>query len=205
MYTLPELPYAYNALEPFIDEMTMKIHHDKHHAAYIKNLNDALADNTSLLAMPVEELIGNLSDVPESIRVKVRNNAGGHANHSLFWTLMAPKGEGVGGVAHGAVAKAIDSSFGDFATFTEKFAAAALSRFGSGWVWLVVDGEKLSIMDTPNQDSPLMEGKKPVLALDVWEHAYYLKYQNVRAEYVKQWWNVVNWTQVDKLFAASSK
>jgi Fe-Mn family superoxide dismutase len=205
MYTLPELPYAYNALEPFIDEATMKIHHDKHHAAYIKNLNDALVDNKALLSQPVETLIGNLSAVPEAIRTKVRNNAGGHANHSLFWTLMAPKGEGVGGVASGSVAKAIDSTFGDFTIFTEKFSAAAISRFGSGWVWLVVDGDKLAIMDTPNQDSPLMEGKSPVLALDVWEHAYYLKYQNMRAEYVKQWWNVVNWTVVDTLFAASSK
>lgn len=205
MYTLPELPYAYNALEPFIDETTMTIHHDKHHAAYIKNLNDALVGNDALLSLPVETLIGDLSVVPESIRTKVRNNAGGHANHSLFWTLMAPKGEGVGGQAHGAVAKAIDSAFGDFATFTEKFATAAISRFGSGWVWLVVDGGKLAIIDTPNQDSPLMEGKSPVLALDVWEHAYYLKYQNMRAEYVKQWWNVVNWNQVNTLLATSSK
>ena len=205
MYTLPELPYAYNALEPFIDETTMKIHHDKHHAAYIKNLNDALVGNDALLSLPVETLIGDLSVVPESIRTKVRNNAGGHANHSLFWTLMAPKGEGVGGQAYGAVAKAIDSAFGDFATFTEKFATAAISRFGSGWVWLVVDGGKLAIIDTPNQDSPLIEGKSPVLALDVWEHAYYLKYQNMRAEYVKQWWNVVNWNQVNTLLATSSK
>ena len=205
MYTLPELPYAYNALEPFIDETTMKIHHDKHHAAYIKNLNDVLVGNEALLSQDVEALIRNLSAVPEGIRTKVRNNAGGHANHSLFWRLMAPQGKGVGGVPMGAVADAIDNTFGDFPTFTEKFAAAALARFGSGWVWLVVDGEKLVILDTPNQDSPLMEGKLPVLALDVWEHAYYLKYQNMRAEYVKQWWNVVNWNQVNTLFAASSK
>ncbi len=205
MYTLPELPYAYNALEPFIDEMTMKIHHDKHHATYIKNLNEALVGNESLLSLPVEALIRDLSVVPESIRARVRNNAGGHANHSLFWKLMAPNGEGVGGSATGALAKAIGDTFGDFSIFTEKFATTAMSRFGSGWVWLVVDGGKLDIIDTPYQDSPLMEGKSPVLALDVWEHAYYLKYQNMRAEYVKQWWNVVNWTYVNTLFAASSK
>lgn len=204
MYTLPELPYAYNALEPFIDERTMSIHHDKHHAAYVKNLNDALVGQEALLAMPVELLIQNLSTVPEGVRTKVRNNAGGHANHTLFWTLMAPQGEGVGGVAFGAVADAIASSFGDFAAFTEKFTASAVARFGSGWVWLVADGGKLIIVDTPNQDSPLMEGKKPILALDVWEHAYYLKYQNMRAEYIKQWWNVVNWKQVNMLFTQPS-
>ena len=158
MFTLPELPYAYNALEPFIDEMTMKIHHDKHHATYIKNLNDALVGHDDLLAKPAEVLIGSLDLIPEAIRTKVRNNAGGHANHSLFWRLMSPAGVGVGGVATGAVAKAIDAAFGDFATFTEKFGAAALSRFGSGWVWLVVESGKLTIMDTPNQDSPLMLG-----------------------------------------------
>jgi Fe-Mn family superoxide dismutase len=204
MYTLPELPYAYNALEPYIDERTMQIHHDKHHAAYVKNTNDALAGQDALLALSVEELIKNLAQVPEGVRTKVRNNAGGHANHTMFWTLMAPAGKGGGGAPSGTVATAIDASFGSFTAFQEKFAAAALARFGSGWVWVVVDNGKLSILDTPNQDNPLMDGKTPILGLDVWEHAYYLKYQNMRADYVTQWWNVVNWTEVDRLFAKSS-
>lgn len=203
MYTLQELPYAYNALEPFIDEMTMKIHHDKHHAAYIKNVNDALLGNDALLALSIEDLIKDLSVVPEGVRTKVRNNAGGHANHSLFWTLMMPAGAGEV-VPVGSVATALDATFGSFTVFQEKFANSALARFGSGWVWLVVDNGALAIIDTPNQDSPLMEGKTPILALDVWEHAYYLKYQNLRAEYVKQWWNVVNWAKVDALFTKSS-
>lgn len=201
MYTLPELAYPYNALEPFIDETTMHIHHDKHHAAYIKNLNDALAGHDALLVLPVNDLIADLSRVPEAVRTKVRNNAGGHANHTMFWECMAPVS------AHeaepsGELMNAIAESFGSFSAFQEKFAAAGVGRFGSGWVWLVADGKKLSIMDTSNQDSPVMEGKTPILCLDVWEHAYYLKYQNVRPDYIKAWWNVVNWTEVEKRFSA---
>jgi Fe-Mn family superoxide dismutase len=198
MFTLPDLPYAYEALEPHIDTRTMQIHHDKHHAAYVKNLNDALAGQDALLTLPVEQLIANLSNVPENIRTKVRNNAGGHANHSLFWQVMAPN---AGGTPTGAVAKAIESGFGSFAAFQEQFSTAGISRFGSGWVWLVVHDGALAIMDTPNQDSPLMEGKTPILCLDVWEHAYYLKYQNLRADYIKAWWNVVNWSEVEKRYA----
>jgi Fe-Mn family superoxide dismutase len=199
MFTLPELPYAYNALEPFIDERTMQIHHDKHHAAYIKNLNDALAGQDALLSLTVEDLIADLSKVPESVRTKVRNNAGGHANHTFFWQIMAPQ---AGGSPSGSLLEAINAAFGSFEGFQEKFAAAGVGRFGSGWVWLVKDGSSLSIMDTPNQDSPLMEGKTPILGLDVWEHAYYLKYQNVRPDYIKAWWNVVNWKEVEKRFGA---
>ncbi len=203
MFALPELPYAYNALEPYIDERTMQIHHDKHHATYVKNLNDALAGHDELLTMSVEDLVKNLSKVPEDIRMKVRNNAGGHANHSLFWTVMRAGKEG--NAPTGEVAKAIDGAFGDFKTFAEKFSAAGLGRFGSGWVWLIVDGGKLAIVDTPNQDNPLMDGKMPILGLDVWEHAYYLKYQNMRADYIKSWWNVVNWPEVDKRYAEAVK
>ena|SRR5689334_10514034 len=195
MFTLPELPYAYNALEPSIDERTMQIHHDKHHATYVKNLNDALAGQEALLALPVEDLLSDLSKVPEAVRTKVRNNAGGHANHNLFWQIMGPN---AGGAPTGKVKTAIDSAFGDFAAFQEKFTAAALGRFGSGWVWLVMDGSSVAIVDTPNQDSPLMDGKTPILGLDVWEHAYYLKYQNMRVDYIKAWWNVVNWTEINR-------
>ncbi len=201
MFTLPDLPYAYNALEPFIDERTMQIHHDKHHAAYVKNLNDALVGQDALLALPVEELIRDLTKVPEALRTKVKNNAGGHANHSLFWQVMAPK---AGGVPAGKVAQAIDAAFGSFTQFQEKFSAAGMGRFGSGWVWLVADGGKLTLTDTPNQDSPVMEGKTPILTLDVWEHAYYLKYQNLRADYIKAWWNVVNWADVEKRFLGAT-
>ncbi|MEK7533063.1 MAG: superoxide dismutase [Patescibacteria group bacterium] len=205
MFTLPELPYAYNALEPYIDERTMQIHHDKHHAAYVKNLNDALSGQEALLAMPVEKLITDLSQVPESIRTKVRNNGGGHANHSMFWLEMAPFVAGAPqGKPSGELAKTIDSAFGSFVTFQEKFSAAGLGRFGSGWVWLSVDNGTLVISDTPNQDSPLMDGLTPILGLDVWEHAYYLKYQNLRAEYIKQWWNVVHWEEVEKRFYEAS-
>lgn len=191
MYTVPELPYAYNALEPYIDERTMQIHHDKHHAAYVKNVNDALPDSPS----QVEELIKHLDQVPEAVRTKVRNNAGGHANHSLFWTVMGP---GMDGTPTGNVATAIDAAFGSFSQFQVKFSAAAMGRFGSGWAWLVVDGNNLAITDTPNQDSPLMAGSIPILGLDVWEHAYYLKYQNMRADYISAWWNVVNWQEVGR-------
>ena len=199
MFTLPELPYAYNALEPYIDEKTMHIHHDKHHATYVKNLNDALAGHDDWLAMTVEDVVANLAKVPAEIQTKVRNNAGGHANHSLFWQVMSPK---AGGKPMGKIATTIDTAFGSFDQFTEKFNAAALGRFGSGWVWLVVEGTSLAIVDTPNQDSPISAGKTPVLALDVWEHAYYLKYQNMRIDYVKAWWNVVNWVEVEKRLAS---
>lgn len=199
MFTLPQLPYATNALEPFIDERTMQIHHDKHHAAYVKNLNDALAGYEDLLNKPVETLVADLASVPEAVRAKVRNNGGGHANHSLFWQIMGPNPQKE---PTGKLGEAIASTFGDFSSFQEKFSAAGMGRFGSGWAWLVVHDGKLDIVDTPNQDSPLTEGKTPILGLDVWEHAYYLKYQNLRADYIKAWWNVVNWKEVEKRFVA---
>lgn len=200
MFTVPDLPYDYNALEPSIDEETMHLHHDKHHAAYVKNLNDALAGHDNLLSMDIEELIRNLDQVPEDIRTKVRNNGGGHLNHSLFWQIMGPN---AGGEPTGELAEAINATFGSFAEFKEKFAAAGTGRFGSGWVWLVKDGDSLAIMDTVNQDSPVSQGKTPILGLDVWEHAYYLKYQNRRPEYIENWWNVVNWEKVSELFEKS--
>lgn len=195
MFTLPPLPYDYNALEPYIDEETVRIHHDKHHGTYVTNLNDLLKDHPDLLNMEIEKLLGNLEKVPEEIRTKVRNNAGGHANHSLFWQIMSPK---AGGEPSGSLAEAIKKTFGDFSTFQEKFTAAGVGRFGSGWAWLVMEGGSLKIEDSPNQDSPIMEARTPILALDVWEHAYYLKYQNRRADYIKAWWNVVNWKEVEK-------
>ncbi len=197
MFTLPELPYAYNALEPYIDERTMQIHHDKHHAAYVKNLNDALAGQDTLLSMSIEDLMKNLSQVPEAIRTKVRNNGGGHANHTMFWTVMSGNPKGEPRKPAGELGKAIDASFGNFEMFQEKFSAAGMGRFGSGWVWLINEAGKLSIVDTPNQDTPVMDGKTPILALDVWEHSYYLHYFNRRDEYIKNWWNVVNWQQVE--------
>lgn len=203
MFTLPNLPYAYNALEPYIDEKTMQIHHGKHHGAYVKNLNDALSGNDALLGMSIEDLLKNLSQVPEVVRTKVRNNGGGHANHSLFWLIMAPN---AGGQPGGDLAKAIETSFGSFEKFQEVFSAAGIGRFGSGWVWLTIENGKLKIEDTPNQDTPLMDltaqagGRTPILGLDVWEHAYYLKYQNLRADYIKAWWRVVNWGEVEKRF-----
>lgn len=200
MFTLPDLPYSYNALEPYIDEKTMQIHHDKHHAAYIKNLNDALFGNDALLALSIEDLLKNLSQVPEAIRTKVRNNGGGHANHTFFWHMMAPN---AGGRPNGELAKAIEQDFGSFESFQEKFSTSGMGRFGSGWVWLIKDNGKLSIIDTPNQDTPLMENKPPILGLDVWEHAYYLKYQNLRADYIQAWWNVVHWAEVSRRYAAS--
>ncbi len=200
MFTLPELPYAYNALEPYIDEATMKIHHDLHHGTYVKNLNDALSGHDNLLSMPIEELLKNLASVPEAIRTKVRNNAGGHYNHSLFWTLMAPASS-AGKEPTGKLLEALNSSFGSVEQFQEKFAAAGLGRFGSGWVWVTLENGTVKIEDSPNQDSPVMEGKKVILGLDVWEHAYYLKYQNKRADYIKAWWNVVNWNEVGKRFS----
>jgi len=200
MYTLPELPYAYNALEPYIDERTMQIHHDKHHAAYVKNLNDALVGQEELLTMSIEELMKNLAKVPDAVRTKVRNNGGGHYNHSLFWTVMSGNTKGEARKPVGELAKATDIAFGDFGKFQEQFSMAAMGRFGSGWVWLIADAGKLVITDTPNQDNPLMEGKMPILGLDVWEHAYYLKYQNMRVDYIKAWWNVVNWEEVQRRY-----
>lgn len=200
MFTLPDLPYAYNALEPFIDELTMKIHHDKHHAAYLKNLNDALAGNEAVAAKSIEEILRNLSDVPEAIRTKVKNNGGGYYNHTLFWENMAPPPKGSVPKPSGALLTSLEKTFGSFEQFQEKFAAAALGRFGSGWAWLVKDKDMLAIVDTANQDSPISEGKLPILCLDVWEHAYYLKYQNMRADYIKAWWNVVNWATAEQRF-----
>jgi Fe-Mn family superoxide dismutase len=206
MFELPELPYAYNALEPYIDEVTMKLHHDKHHATYITNLNDALKDTPDFYNMTLEELMTAINDVPEAVRIKVRNNGGGHVNHSFFWKIMAsPAAGGQGSQPTGAVADAINASFGDFAKFQEAFEKAGIGRFGSGWAWLIVEEGKLKIMDTPNQDNPWMEGKKPILGCDVWEHAYYLKYQNKRADYLKAWWNVVNWTEVTRLYGEAMK
>ncbi|MNO36690.1 Superoxide dismutase [Mn] [compost metagenome] len=202
-YELPALPYPANALEPYIDEQTMNIHHDRHHNTYVTNLNAALEKSPELQSKSVEELIANLDSIPESIRTAVRNNGGGHANHSMFWQIIGPN---AGGSPSGAVAKAIDSELGGFDKFKEDFAKAAASRFGSGWAWLVVgkDG-KLSITSTPNQDNPLSEGLTPILGLDVWEHAYYLKYQNKRPDYIAAFWNIVNWDEVNKRYEAAKK
>ncbi|NTU25082.1 superoxide dismutase [Bacillus tequilensis] len=197
-YKLPELPYAYDALEPHIDKETMTIHHTKHHNTYVTNLNKAVEGNTALANKSVEELVADLDSVPENIRTAVRNNGGGHANHSLFWTLLSPNG---GGEPTGALAEEINSVFGSFDKFKEQFAAAAAGRFGSGWAWLVVNNGKLEITSTPNQDSPLSEGKTPILGLDVWEHAYYLNYQNRRPDYISAFWNVVNWDEVARLYS----
>ncbi|MFS0613876.1 superoxide dismutase SodA [Lederbergia ruris] len=199
-YELPQLPYGYDALEPHIDKETMNIHHTKHHNTYVTNLNKALEGHEDLASKSVEDLISDLDSVPESIRTAVRNNGGGHANHSLFWTLMSPDG---GGEPTGSLAEAINSKFGSFDKFKEDFQAAGAGRFGSGWAWLVVNNGELEITSTPNQDSPLMEGKKPLLGLDVWEHAYYLKYQNRRPEYMSAFWNVVNWDAVQKQYDAA--
>jgi Fe-Mn family superoxide dismutase len=195
-HTLPPLPYPTNALEPHIDAQTMEIHHGKHHAAYVTNLNAALDKAPELKDKPLDELLKNLSAVPEAIRTAVRNNGGGHWNHSQFWKTMGPN---AGGAPSGKLAEAINSAFGDFEKFKEQFQAAGVGRFGSGWVWLVKEGGKLAITSTPNQDNPIMDGKPaPILGNDVWEHAYYLKYQNRRPDYLKAWWNVVNWAEVAK-------
>ncbi len=198
MFTLPALPYAYNALEPHIDETTMHIHHERHHATYIKNLNEVLAGQEKFLRMDVVELLQHLNDLPEAIRIKVRNNGGGHANHCQFWESMGPN---AGGLPSGILGAAIDSAFGSFKEFQELFNQTALNRFGSGWAWLVLDGKTLSVISTANQDHPILEGKQALLGLDVWEHAYYLKYQNRRVEYVTNWWQVVNWKTVERRFA----
>jgi Fe-Mn family superoxide dismutase len=198
-FTLPQLPYAPDALEPYIDKTTMEIHHGKHHGAYVTNLNKALESAPDLSSKTLEELLANnCAIVPESIRTAVRNNGGGHVNHAMFWTILNPAGGPT--APTGALASAINSTFGSFDQFKEKFNAAATSRFGSGWAWLLKSGGTLEITSTANQDSPLMEGKTPVMGLDVWEHAYYLKYQNRRPEYIAAWWNVVNWPEVEKRF-----
>jgi superoxide dismutase, Fe-Mn family len=198
-FTLPPLPYAPNALEPHIDKMTMEIHHDKHHGGYVNNLNKALESVPGLAGKSVEELLANhCAAVPENIRTAVRNNGGGHINHSMFWKIMAP---GAGGAPVGNVAQAIKGTFGGFDQFKEKFQAAGLGRFGSGWAWLIRDAAgKLDILSTANQDSPVMEGKYPIMGVDVWEHAYYLKYQNRRGDYLSAWWNVVNWPAIEERF-----
>ncbi|HEV3209469.1 MAG TPA: superoxide dismutase [Chthoniobacterales bacterium] len=200
-YELPPLPYPFAALEPHIDAKTMEIHHDKHHQAYITNANNALKDYPELAAKPVEELLANLSAVPEAIRTVVRNNAGGHANHSFFWKILGPN---AGGSPTGKLADAINSTFGSFDQFKEKFQAAGAGRFGSGWAWLVLNKQgKLEITSTPNQDNPISDGLKPIFGVDVWEHAYYLLYQNRRPDYLKASWNVVKWDEVEKYYEAA--
>ncbi|MEQ7180799.1 superoxide dismutase [Enterococcus gallinarum] len=197
-YTLPDLPYAYDALEPYIDEETMHLHHDKHHNTYVTNLNAAIEKHPELGEKSVEELLADFDSVPEDIKTAVRNNGGGHANHSFFWEILAPN---VGGEPTGAIKEAIEETFGSFADFKEEFKTAATGRFGSGWAWLVIKDGKLAITSTANQDSPLMDGQTPVLGLDVWEHAYYLKYKNVRPDYINAFWSVVNWDKVNDFYA----
>ena len=199
-FEVPPLPYSFDALEPHIDARTMEIHHDKHHAAYVSKVNAALDGHDDLAAKSIEDLVSDLASVPEGIRGAVRNNGGGHANHSLFWTVMSPNG---GGAPTGDLADAINAACGSFDGFKEKFAAAGATRFGSGWAWLSVDGGGLVVESTPNQDTPLMEGRTPVLGLDVWEHAYYLNYQNRRPDYISAFWSVVNWDEVARRFAAA--
>jgi Fe-Mn family superoxide dismutase len=199
-YQLPALPYAFDALEPHIDAKTMEIHHDKHHATYVNKLNEATASHPDLQAKPVEDLLRGIDQVPEQIRGAVRNHGGGHANHSLFWQIMGPN---AGGNPSGELADALQQAFGSFESFKEKLTNAAANQFGSGWGWLVVSGGKLDVIARPNQDSPLMEGKTPILGVDVWEHAYYLKYQNRRPDYLAAWWNTINWPEVAKRYGAA--
>jgi Fe-Mn family superoxide dismutase len=201
-FVVPPLPYAFDALEPYIDKLTMEIHHDKHHGAYVTNLNKALEGHADLQALSIEELIANLNRVPENIRGAVRNNGGGHLNHSMFWKMMK---KGGGGEPKGHVAEAIKAAFGSFADFKTKFAQGGITRFGSGWSWLLLRDGKLVVESTANQDNPISDGGKPVLGVDVWEHAYYLKYQNRRPDYIEAWWNVVNWDEVEKNYAAAKK
>jgi Fe-Mn family superoxide dismutase len=197
-FTLPPLPYDYSALEPHIDTQTMQIHHDKHHAAYVSNANTALEGHADLQKYSAEDLLKNINDVPEAVRTALRNNVGGHVNHTLFWEIMGPNG---GGEPTGALAEAINKAFGSFNDFKAKVNDAGVKRFGSGWSWLVLDkGGNLQVISTANQDSPLMDGQTPILGVDVWEHAYYLKYQNLRAKYLEAWWNTVNWAEVAKRF-----
>ena len=200
-HELPELPYSHDALEPFIDKSTMEIHHGKHHNAYVTNLNNAISGNESLESKSIIELISDLDSVPEEIRGAVRNNGGGHANHSLFWSIMGP---GKGGEPSGALGDAINSTFGSFDTLKDEFTKAGMTRFGSGWAWLSVSGGSLVVSSTPNQDSPSMDGDEPIIGCDVWEHAYYLKYQNLRPDYINAWWNVVDWDAAAARFDAAS-
>ena len=199
-FTLPPLPYDFAALEPHIDAKTMEIHHGKHHQAYVNNLNAAIEKAPDLASKSLDDLMRNVNTAPESVRTAVRNNGGGHWNHSMFWQIMAPK---AGGEPAGNLGNAIRSAFGDFAKFREQFSAAGVGRFGSGWAWLINNGGKLAIASTPNQDNPLMDGQRAIMGLDVWEHAYYLKYQNRRPDYITAWWNVVNWKEVEKRFSQS--
>ncbi|HJP58395.1 MAG TPA: superoxide dismutase [Gemmatimonadaceae bacterium] len=199
-FTLPPLPYDFAALEPHIDAKTMEIHHGKHHQTYVNNLNAAIEKAPDLASKSLDDLMRNVNTVPESVRTAVRNNGGGHWNHSMFWQIMAPQ---AGGEPGGNLGNAIRSAFGDFAKFREQFSAAGVGRFGSGWAWLINSGGKLSITSTPNQDNPLMDGQRAIMGLDVWEHAYYLKYQNRRPDYITAWWNVVNWKEVEKRFSQS--
>jgi len=199
-YTLPDLPYAYDALEPYIDVETMHLHHDKHHNTYVTNLNAAVEKHPELAEKSVEELISSMSTVPEDIQTAVRNNGGGHANHSFFWEILAPN---AGGEPTGDLKAAIDETFGSFDELKAEFKTAATGRFGSGWAWLVLDNGTLKVTSTANQDSPLMEGQTPVLGLDVWEHAYYLKYKNVRPDYIEAFWNLVNWKKANEIFSAA--
>lgn len=203
MFELPKLTYDYAALEPYIDEKTMQIHHTKHHASYVQNLNDALKGHEELLKeATLEELLGDIEKIPEEIRTKIRNHGGGHLNHTLFWQILSPKAKKE---PSGKLEAQIKKVFGGLEKFKESFSLAGMSRFGSGWAWLAVKKGKLEIMDLPNQDTPLMEGFKPILALDLWEHAYYLKYQNRRADYIEAWWNVVNWEEVERRFVLATK
>jgi len=197
IYTLPPLPYAFDALEPFIDRQTMEIHHGTHHAGYVTKLNAALAKHPELAYTSIEDLLWDLRRIPEDIRIAVKNNGGGHANHSMFWQVMGPK---MGGPPSGAIADALTSSFGSVETFKEQFAKAAVGRFGSGWAWVIDEGHALVIETTANQNSPLMENKKVVFGIDVWEHAYYLKYQSRRIDYINAWWNVINWAEINGRF-----
>ena len=199
---VPSLPYAYEALEPHIDSQTMHLHHDKHHQAYVDNANAAISKTPELAGKSPEELLANLSAVPEAVRGAIRNNAGGHVNHSMFWTIM---GANAGGAPDGAIAEAIGKTFGDFSQFQEKLNDAGVKQFGSGWTWLALGPGGLQVLSTPNQDSPISQSLQPILGNDVWEHAYYLKYQNRRAEYLKAWWNVVNWAEVNKRYQAALK
>ena len=200
-HELPELPYSHDALEPFIDKTTMEIHHGKHHNAYVTNLNNAISGNESLESKSIIELISDLDSVPEDIRGAVRNNGGGHANHSLFWSIMGP---GKGGEPSGALGEAINSTFGSFESLKDEFTKAGMTRFGSGWAWLSISNGSLVVSSTPNQDSPLMDGNEPIIGCDVWEHAYYLKYQNLRPDYLNAWWNVVDWDAASVRFDAAS-